>query len=71
METEKELNDKILAITLEIQKKHPELSKYLDEMPVTLPDENNPEITVSKLKDYYNSLTSLIKKYETEEKLQK
>jgi hypothetical protein len=62
METEKELNAKILALTMQIQEKHPELSKFLEEMPVTIPDESDPEINIKILKDYYESLNNLLKK---------
>ena len=43
MKTEKELNNDILKITLTIQEKFPELSKYIAEMPVTIPDIDDPE----------------------------
>jgi hypothetical protein len=36
MESEKELNEKIMVITMKIQKEYPELSKYLNELPVTI-----------------------------------
>ncbi len=62
METEKELNAKILAITMQIQEKHPELSKFIGEMPETIPDEKNPEINIETLKEYYESLNMLLKK---------
>jgi hypothetical protein len=63
METEKEINAKILAITMQIQTKHPELSKLLEEMPVTIPNENNPEINRKVLSDYYESLKSILRQY--------
>ena len=63
MTTEKELNAEILTITLMIQEKHPELSKYLAEMPITIPIKVNPEINIKSLQDYYNSLESLLKNY--------
>jgi len=63
METEKELNAKILAKTLEIREKHPELSEFLNEMPITIPDETNPEISRKILNDYYNSLCNILKKH--------
>jgi hypothetical protein len=63
---EKELNAKILKITMMIREQHPELSKYLEEMPVTMPDEKHPEITVVNLMAYYDSLKSLLNKYELE-----
>lgn len=62
-EAEKDLNSKILEITLKIKDKYPELSKYLDEMTVTIPDEKKPEITLGNLKIYYDSLDALLRKY--------
>ena len=64
METEKELNNKILKITMLIKDKHPELSKYLEEMAVTIPDEKKPDITLRNLKTYYDSLCALMTKYQ-------
>ncbi len=63
IQTEKEMNQKILDITMKIKDQYPELSKYLEEMPVTIPDEKNPEIALENLKAYYNSLDSLVSKY--------
>jgi hypothetical protein len=63
MKTEAELNDLILKITMKIQEKFPELNKYITEMPVTIPDSNNPEINLKKLQEYYDSLTALVNKY--------
>jgi hypothetical protein len=62
-EAEKELNDNILKITTRINEKYPELSKYLGEMTVTIPDEKNPEITLRNLKAYYDSLNAMLNKY--------
>lgn len=63
METEKELNSKILKLTMRIKDKYPELSKYLEEMPVTIPDEKNPKITPENLNAYYTSLNAILNKY--------
>lgn len=63
MKTENEIEDAILKITMKIKTEYPELSKYLEEMPVTIPDSKNPEINIKILQDYYNSLDSLLKKY--------
>ncbi|MEO8147728.1 MAG: hypothetical protein ABI723_08840, partial [Bacteroidia bacterium] len=60
METEKEINTRIMAITMQIQEKHAELSKFLDEMPVTIPNENHPRINIEILKDYYESLKNIL-----------
>lgn len=63
MKTETEIEDAILKITMKIKTDYPELSKYLEEMPTTIPDVKNPEINIKILQDYYNSLESLVKKY--------
>ena len=63
MKTEKEFEEAILKITLKITNEYPELSKYLEEMPVTIPATKNPDINIKILEDYYNSLESLLKKY--------
>jgi hypothetical protein len=63
MKTEIEIEEAILKITMKIKTEYPELSKYLEEMPVTIPDNKNPEINIKTLQDYYNSLESLLKKY--------
>ena len=61
MKTLRELNADILNITMTIQEKYPELSKYLAEMPVTISDEINPEINSKILHEYYDSLEMLLK----------
>lgn len=65
-ETKKELSEKILKLSMKIKEQHPELSKYIEEMPVTIPDEKNPEITVDNLHAYFQSLNVLLKKYISE-----
>src|ERR1035437_5136146 len=62
-EAEKDLNSKILQITMKIKDQYPELSKYIEEMPVTIPDRKNPDITPKNLKTYYDSLNSVLNKY--------
>jgi len=64
--TEKELNANILEVTMKIRDHYPELSKYLDEMPVTVPSEKDPEITLNHLQTYYESLNSLLNKYKVD-----
>ena len=63
MEIENDVNNDILKNTMVIQESYPELSKYLVEMPVTIPDEADPEITVQSLKDYNESLNTFLAKY--------
>ncbi len=49
-----------------IRNKYPELSKYLEEMPVTIPDDKHPAITISKMQEYYDSLKSILENYVAE-----
>lgn len=63
---ENELNAKILKITMEIKDHYPELSQYLEEMPVTVPTESDPEITLNQLRSYYESLNSMLNKYKVD-----
>lgn len=63
MKTEKQLNAEILEMSMKIQEQFPELSKYISEMPVTIPNAATPEITVKILQDYYDSLVILLKDY--------
>jgi adenylate kinase family enzyme len=62
-ETEKELNSNILKITMRINNQYPELSKYIEEMQDTFPDDDSPEATLKNLKTYYDSLNSMLNKY--------
>ena len=48
---------------MSIDEKAPEISKYLVEMPVTIPNVNGPEINEANLKEYQSSLDVLLKKY--------
>lgn len=63
MKTERELDTAILEITMKIKEQFPELSKYILEMPVTIPNVENPEINRKILQDYYDSLEVLLKDY--------
>jgi len=63
---EQDLNSKIMEITMIIKDKYPELLKYLDEMPITVPTKKNPEITIKNLNAYYDSLNTLLTKYKLE-----
>ncbi len=63
MKNENELTTQIIEITMHIREEHPELSKYLTEMPVTIPDVKNPEINSKELQDYIDSLEELFNKY--------
>lgn len=61
---EKELNKKIIEITNKIRQNYPELLKYLDEMPETIPSEEDPDINHKALSNYYESLVDLVEEYD-------
>ncbi|MBC7845139.1 MAG: hypothetical protein H7Y10_01445 [Flavobacterium sp.] len=63
MKTEKELDAAIVQITMKIKDQYPELSKYIIEMPETIPNVESPEINRKALQDYYDSLDFLLKDY--------
>ena len=63
MEAESELNNQILKITMLIRKDYPELSKYLLEMPETIPGIEYPEMNKKVLNEYLNSLKEILDKY--------
>ena len=63
MKTEKELNEDILKITLQIQEKFPELSKFITEMPLKVSDPVSDEISLKNLREYYESLDNLLKNH--------
>ncbi|TDP60927.1 hypothetical protein [Flavobacterium dankookense] len=63
MSSKDTLNSNILAITLKINNQYPELSKFLNEMPATIPNQENPEVNNHSLEQYYNSLVDLLKEY--------
>jgi hypothetical protein len=60
---ELQLNKDILKITLIIKSQYPELSKYMEEMPDTIPNSRTPEITLRNLQSYYDSLQAIVKEY--------
>lgn len=58
----------ITQVIRDIEDNYPELQKYLDERPMTLPDENDPDAKVDDevLKEYLSSLNNLVSKYKEE-----
>ncbi|MES2513668.1 MAG: hypothetical protein V4580_05960 [Bacteroidota bacterium] len=66
MEAEKVLIERIMAINALIKEKHPELMPFLDEMPVTIPNDKDPHLNLKVLKEYSDSLFDLLKKYDIE-----
>ncbi len=66
---EPDINDKIMKITMAIKDNYPELSKFLNEMPVTIPNETHPEVNQKNLEKYYESLVTIFRNYVAEHQL--
>lgn len=56
----KELINEINVITVKMEREYPELYKYLDENPVTIPCCKNPELNTKTFSDYLDSLKQLL-----------
>jgi hypothetical protein len=63
MKTKTELEHSIISVTTKINQKFPELTKYINEMPVNISENNQEEINTKNLIDYHNSLVELLEKY--------
>jgi len=58
-----------MQLTSEIQEKHPELLKYLEEMQDTLPFNTTTEPSdINMLREYLKSLRAMLSKYKNEQK---
>jgi hypothetical protein len=63
MKTKTELENSIISVTTKINQKFPELTKYINEMPVNISENNQEEINTKNLNEYHNSLVELLEKY--------
>jgi len=63
MKTTQHLLQDISTFTLKIENNYPELYKFLDEEPITIPNVQHPHIDYNVLKDYLMGLKILVKKY--------
>jgi hypothetical protein len=62
--TIEELNKEIFKLTLRITDTHPELSKYLTELHLTLPNNKKPMINQEALVEYRDCLLEFLNTYE-------
>ena len=63
MKTKAKLEQDIINITMKIHMEFPELSKYIEEMPIKISGIETSEIYSINLKQYYNSLEELLVEY--------
>lgn len=63
MDTVQELLTKISNITRDIETNYPDVYKYLNENPMTIPNMEHPSVSETELKEYLASLETLLEKY--------
>ncbi|MFT4848396.1 MAG: hypothetical protein ACI83B_000927 [Sediminicola sp.] len=61
MKTKIELENNIINITARIHEEFPELSKYINEIPINNSEED--KINTKNLESYYHSLKEILTKY--------
>jgi hypothetical protein len=66
-DVERDLNLKIIEVTNRIKDHYPQLTRFLDEMPIAVADDKNVEITLRNLRSYYDSLNTMLNKYISEQ----
>lgn len=64
LESEDDLNSRIVEITNQIQENYPELTPYINEIPISVPADPSPEVNTKILKDYYDSLYQIVMNHE-------
>ncbi len=62
--TDIEWTQDIIRIIAKIRDEYPELSKYVEDMPVSLNQNNAPDKSPNNMQEYYESLEMLIKNYQ-------
>ena len=66
--TQKTLQD-ITDLTLKIETEYPELYTYLDEIPITIPNEEHPKMDHKALCDYLVTLRNILSRYINKQQL--
>ncbi|EGV43122.1 hypothetical protein BZARG_1018 [Bizionia argentinensis JUB59] len=67
MKKVKDLLTEISTVTRDIETNYPAIYDHLDEIPMTIPDQENPNINAKELENYLDSLKEIIKKYKEEQ----
>jgi len=63
MESQNDLNESIRLTTIKIQEEHPELVKYINEIPRNFPFKAEKEVNNKALKAYLDSLNNILETY--------
>lgn len=63
MRTLQDIENQIITLTTSIEVNYPELYATLDENPMTIPTKNHPDMTITIMEDYLESLKQILKQY--------
>ncbi len=63
MKTKAILEQDILDITMKINKTFPDLTRYINEIPVKMSKKDNEGITIKNLEEYYSTLVQMFEKH--------
>ena len=63
MKTVADWEQDIVSLTSKINQDFPELIKYINEIPVVVSGDDDTEINIKNLEDYYNSLLTVLNTY--------
>ncbi|WP_190811006.1 hypothetical protein [Flagellimonas sp. S3867] len=63
MKEMKEILSEIVLLTNQIETEYPELYKFLEEQPMTIPAEDKPEIDRATMENYLMGLRALLEHY--------
>ncbi|MEH6537199.1 MAG: hypothetical protein V7719_12450 [Psychroserpens sp.] len=63
MKTLQDIEDQIIRLTTSIEVNYPELYATLDENPITIPSKAHPDMNITIMEDYLESLKQILKQY--------
>lgn len=63
MKTLQDIENQIITLTTSIEVNYPELYVMLNENPITIPTAAHPDMTISIMEDYLDSLKEILKQY--------
>lgn len=63
MKTLQDIEIQIITLTTSIEVNYPELYAMLDENPITIPTKIHPDMNISIMEDYLESLKQILKQY--------
>ncbi|MGJ5643032.1 hypothetical protein [Formosa sp. S-31] len=69
MKSTDKLLSEISQFMLMIENDYPEVYRYLDENPITIPNQEHPNVNIEELEGYLQGLKDILERYKAEEGL--